>query len=186
MCRRSLRRVTRRGRCRPIRALYFTPRPCSLGLLVRRSSVASPREPGASSIAAGAFRVRFAGASVGCGASRSFAVGLPRDARLVSAGGTKLSDARGECRKIVLDIRTGNAQDADMPRVPKLSDQLRAAINASELSRYRIGKELGIDEATLSRFMSGERGLRMSVLDKLSVFLGVRIVIDKQAKRSKP
>jgi transcriptional regulator with XRE-family HTH domain len=73
-----------------------------------------------------------------------------------------------------------------MPRVPKLSDQLRAAINASELSRYRIGKELGIDEATLSRFMSGERGLRMSVLDKLSVFLGVRIVIDKQAKRSKP
>jgi transcriptional regulator with XRE-family HTH domain len=73
-----------------------------------------------------------------------------------------------------------------MPRVPKLSDQLRAAINASELSRYRIGKELGIDEATLSRFMSGERGLRMSVLDKLSVFLGVRIVIDKQARRSKP
>ena len=73
-----------------------------------------------------------------------------------------------------------------MSRVPKLSDQLRAAINASELTRYRIGKELGIDEATLSRFMSGERGLRMSVLDKLSVFLGVRIVIDKQARRSKP
>jgi transcriptional regulator with XRE-family HTH domain len=72
-----------------------------------------------------------------------------------------------------------------MPKVPKLSVQLRAALKSCGLSGYRIGKELGIDEATLSRFMSGKRGLRMSVLDRLSVFLGVRIVIDRKRKRSK-
>jgi transcriptional regulator with XRE-family HTH domain len=70
-----------------------------------------------------------------------------------------------------------------MPRVPAFSEQLRKAIESCGISRYQIGKELGIDEATLSRFMGGERGLRMSVLDRLSVFLGVRIVIDKQARR---
>lgn len=86
----------------------------------------------------------------------------------------------------MLDKRTGIDQDAEVSRVPKLSDQLRAAIDASGLSRYRIGKELGIDEATLSRFMSGERGLRMSVLDQLSVFLELRVVSGKRARRSKP
>lgn len=72
-----------------------------------------------------------------------------------------------------------------MAKVPKLSDQLRTAIRESGLTRYQIGKELEIDEGALSRFMSGERGLRLSVLDELSVFLGVRIVIDKKARRFK-
>ena len=72
-----------------------------------------------------------------------------------------------------------------MARVPKLSDQLRTAIRDSGLTRYQIGKELGIDEGALSRFMSGERGLRLSVLDRLSVFLEVRIVRIKRVRRSK-
>ena len=73
-----------------------------------------------------------------------------------------------------------------MSKVPKLSDQLRAVIDSSGLSRYRIGEELGIDQATLSRFMNRERGLRMDVLDTLFVNLGLRVVVDKNARKLKP
>jgi transcriptional regulator with XRE-family HTH domain len=57
----------------------------------------------------------------------------------------------------------------------KLSDQIRRAVDASGLSRYRICKQLGIAESTLSRFMSGQGGLSMEYLDRLSELLDLRI-----------
>ena len=55
------------------------------------------------------------------------------------------------------------------------SDELRRAVDASGLSRYRICKELGIAESTLSRFMSGQGGLSMEYLDRLAELLDLRI-----------
>jgi len=52
---------------------------------------------------------------------------------------------------------------------------LREAIKASGVSRYRIGKDLGISEALLSRFMSGQRGLSLAVLDPLCGYLGLEL-----------
>ena len=73
-----------------------------------------------------------------------------------------------------------------MSKPPKrISDQLRAAIDASGLSRYRICKELGIDQATMSRFMSGERGLTLKVIDRLCEFLGLTLTQRRQVKRRK-
>jgi len=73
-----------------------------------------------------------------------------------------------------------------MSKPPKrISDQLRAAIDASGLSRYRICKELGIDQATMSRFMSGERGLTLKVIDRLGEFLGLTLTQRRQVKRRK-
>lgn len=73
-----------------------------------------------------------------------------------------------------------------MSKPPKpISDQLRAAIDASGLSRYRICKELGIDQATMSRFMSGERGLTLKVIDRLGEFLGLTLTQWRQVKRRK-
>lgn len=67
-----------------------------------------------------------------------------------------------------------------MARKPmKLSDQLRAAVDTCGQTRYAISKATGISEATLSRFMSEERGLPMKTLDKLAGYLGVNITIDK-------
>ena len=60
---------------------------------------------------------------------------------------------------------------------PKLSEQVREAVEASGLSRYRIAKETGLYEATLSRFMSGERGLTLKALDVLAEYLGLEIVV---------
>jgi plasmid maintenance system antidote protein VapI len=55
------------------------------------------------------------------------------------------------------------------------SDELRRAVDDCGLSRYRISKELGIAESTLSRFMSGERGLTMKCLDRLAALLDLHL-----------
>ena len=53
-----------------------------------------------------------------------------------------------------------------------MSNQLRRCVEQSGLSRYAISKATGIDQATLSRFMSGERGLTMKAFDKLADYFG--------------
>jgi ribosome-binding protein aMBF1 (putative translation factor) len=71
-------------------------------------------------------------------------------------------------------------------RPAKLSDQIRQAVDASGTSRYRIAKELGIAESTLSRFMSRKGGLSMDNLDALSKLLGLKLAEKKPtAERSK-
>ena len=60
-------------------------------------------------------------------------------------------------------------------RRTKLTDQIRQAIDTSELSRYRICKELGLAESTMSRFMTGKGGLSMDFLDALSDLLDLNL-----------
>jgi transcriptional regulator with XRE-family HTH domain len=55
------------------------------------------------------------------------------------------------------------------------SDQLRRAIRESGLTRYAIFVRTKIDQATLSKFMKGERGLSLSAIDKLMDELGLEI-----------
>ena len=80
---------------------------------------------------------------------------------------------------IVLDKTVGIVDNYDMAkkaiRRKKLSDQVRRAIDACGVSRYRIAKETGISEPTISRFMSGERGLTTTALDKLAEYLDLNI-----------
>ena len=56
------------------------------------------------------------------------------------------------------------------------TDQLRQAIDASGMSRYRICKMAGLSQTTMSRFMSGKGGLSLDVLDRLADCLGLEIV----------
>jgi transcriptional regulator with XRE-family HTH domain len=62
----------------------------------------------------------------------------------------------------------------------KLSDQIREAIEMCGQSRYAISKATGISEATLSRFMSGERGLTTTALDTLADHLNLNIQASKR------
>jgi plasmid maintenance system antidote protein VapI len=64
----------------------------------------------------------------------------------------------------------------------RFSDELRRAVDACGLSRYRIAKTLGIAESTLSRFMSGERGLTMKCLDRLAALLDLHVAAGKRTK----
>jgi transcriptional regulator with XRE-family HTH domain len=60
-------------------------------------------------------------------------------------------------------------------RHEKLSDQVRQAVDASGLTRYRICKALGLSESTMSRFMNRQGGLSMTILDDLADLLDLNI-----------
>lgn len=64
----------------------------------------------------------------------------------------------------------------------KLSDQLRKRLDECELSMYAVARETGIDQASLSKFKLGQRGLSWDAVDKLGELLGLKIVY-KSAKR---
>ena len=70
-------------------------------------------------------------------------------------------------------------------RRAKLSDQIRRAVDDCGQTRYRISKETGIDQSTLSRFMSAERGLPMNTLDTLADYLDLNITVGKGRKPRK-
>ena len=70
-------------------------------------------------------------------------------------------------------------------RPTKLSDQLRQAMDDSHLSRYRIAKDIGINESALGKFYNGERGLSTKMLDRLGEYLGLEIVQRRRPKQSK-
>jgi hypothetical protein len=55
------------------------------------------------------------------------------------------------------------------------SEALRRAIRQCGMTRYAISVKTGIDQATLSRFMKGERGLSLWAIDKLTAALDLEI-----------
>ena len=63
-----------------------------------------------------------------------------------------------------------------------LTDELRAAIDASAMSRYAICRAIDLDPAVMSRFMSGQRGLTLKVLDRLAEYLGLELAPRQQRK----
>lgn len=64
-----------------------------------------------------------------------------------------------------------------------LTDEIREAVANCGESRYRISVNTGLSEATLSRFMSGTRGLSMDSLDALCAYLGLHICSEQRKKR---
>jgi len=60
-----------------------------------------------------------------------------------------------------------------------VSEIIRSALKNSEISRYQIAQETRVQEATLSRFVNGERGLSMSAIDRLADYFGYRLVKSK-------
>lgn len=68
--------------------------------------------------------------------------------------------------------------------MPPIYDDIRAAIAASDKSRYRLWRETGISQGQLSEFMAGTKGLSVEALEKLAGCLGLEITA-KPIKRSK-
>ena len=69
---------------------------------------------------------------------------------------------------------------------PTMTNILITAIKESGLTRYRIAKDTGIDEAALMRFVRGETSLRLDRADVLAAYLGLRLVSDPGAKPPEP
>jgi len=79
----------------------------------------------------------------------------------------------------MIDIQPTNAYTVIMSKT--LTDEIRDAVRQSELTCYRICQKTGIDKASMSKFLSGERGLSLAHLDKLAALLGLRITSKRKA-----
>jgi len=55
-----------------------------------------------------------------------------------------------------------------------VSDQLREAIQGYG-TPYAVGRDSGVDQTMLNRFMRGERGLTLETVDRLCEFFGMRL-----------
>ena len=75
--------------------------------------------------------------------------------------------------------------DSMSKRRTKLSDQMRHAIEASGMSRYAVCKEIGLSQSTMSRFMHGEGGLSIDMLDRIADVLKIDIVAGVKAGKGK-
>ncbi|MCE9591144.1 MAG: helix-turn-helix domain-containing protein [Planctomycetes bacterium] len=60
---------------------------------------------------------------------------------------------------------------------------MQAAIIASGQTRYAISKQTGIDQAHLSRFMTGEKGLSFDAMERLADCLGLEITLTTKTRR---
>ena len=57
----------------------------------------------------------------------------------------------------------------------RLSQALKDALRASDKSVYQIAQEAGVSQIVVSRFLSGERDIRMATADKLAEALGLKL-----------
>ena len=65
-----------------------------------------------------------------------------------------------------------------------LTDALKTAIDRSGVTRYRIAKDTGILETSLSRFVRGETSLRLDKADVLAEYLGLELVKKRKGPRN--
>jgi hypothetical protein len=68
--------------------------------------------------------------------------------------------------------------------VKKFSDQIRLAVDASDMSRYRICMEIGIAQSTFSRFMSGG-WLGVQNMDALAELLGLNVTTRRKPAKGR-
>ena len=61
--------------------------------------------------------------------------------------------------------------------------EIRKAIKASNLSRYKISQATEIDQAQLARLMAGQSGLSIASLQRLAGCLGLEVVIRPKRQR---
>ena len=62
-----------------------------------------------------------------------------------------------------------------MAKAISFTDQIRRAVLSSKMTRYQIAQVTGIDKASLSRFVNGERGLSLAAIDILADLLDLEV-----------
>lgn len=65
----------------------------------------------------------------------------------------------------------------------RLSEQLREAIVRASVTRYEISKETGVDQAALSKFVLGQRGISVQAMDAVGLYLGLTITTNRRPRR---
>jgi DNA-binding phage protein len=57
----------------------------------------------------------------------------------------------------------------------RLSQALKDALRASDKTMYQIAQDAGVSQIVISRFLSGERDIRMATADKIAEALRLKI-----------
>ena len=65
--------------------------------------------------------------------------------------------------------------DSAVPQAGCISEALRRALRSSPKSIYQICKETEISQIVVSRFLSGERDIRLTTADRLAKALGIEV-----------
>ena len=65
----------------------------------------------------------------------------------------------------------------------KVLNEIRKAIKSGGISRYALSKATGIDQAQLSKLMSGQGGLSIASLEKLAKHLNLEITIRPKRRK---
>ena len=68
-------------------------------------------------------------------------------------------------------------------KTKSLGDALREAVIHSELTPYKIAKAAGIQANVLTRFLNGERDLRLATAGKVASVLGLEFRPKKQTSQ---
>jgi transcriptional regulator with XRE-family HTH domain len=69
-------------------------------------------------------------------------------------------------------------------RIP-LSEQIRRAIRSSGMTRYRICKEIGLTQPSMTRFMADVASLSLDTIDKIAELLDLNIVAGKPRHKNR-
>ena len=64
-------------------------------------------------------------------------------------------------------------------------DEIRQAIETSDVSRYRIWRDTGITQSHLCKLLSGERGMSIEAMERLADYLGLEIVIRPKRRKKR-
>jgi hypothetical protein len=85
--------------------------------------------------------------------------------------------------EVAKDVEVRRRVEEEFPPAPascrrdagRLSTALREAIRSSEKSVYQIAKAANMSQIVVSRFVSGERDIRMETADRLAEVLGLKL-----------
>jgi ribosome-binding protein aMBF1 (putative translation factor) len=73
----------------------------------------------------------------------------------------------------------GRAEDANVVR--PLSGAIRRALTDTGLSSYQIAARVGITPPAMHRFLTGERGLSLEMLDRVIVAMELEVIVRPKA-----
>jgi transcriptional regulator with XRE-family HTH domain len=66
-----------------------------------------------------------------------------------------------------------------------MGNRLKEVLKKERVSRYRLWKELGIDQGQLSKFFSGKVNISLEMLEQITGYLGYDLVLVKRKRPRK-
>jgi predicted transcriptional regulator len=68
-------------------------------------------------------------------------------------------------------------------RLP-FSERFKQAIDGSGLTRYRIAKDSGVAQSTISQFMNGKRSLSLKAVDRIAEVIDLEFISKQPQEQS--